>query len=241
MANMSDALENGFEAAWDAVQKMSGEAINTTPENYDPSLGYTYKDEPLGAPAILNDEGFAAPIDWKDIRHDHLQMLQSITASAISYLWKKNDKALVAKVTVYGEAPCDIELTDDLYRVCDDDGTAYFYVLWDDVTNSDDNAQDQGWDQPYGIEHAEDENLDLLAMAEAAVYTSQQFGTGHGWDPESAAEAFVSDKKPPNLMMVDLPACEVKDDYFHPLDRKCQGAVCSTLALYTRLCLFFRR
>lgn len=96
---MPDALENGFAAAWNAVQRMGGEAINETPKNYDPSLGYTYKDDPSGAPAILNDGGFAGPVDWKNIRYDHLQMLQSITASAVSYLWKKNDKAVVVKVT----------------------------------------------------------------------------------------------------------------------------------------------
>lgn len=88
-----------------------------------------------------------------------------------------------------------------------------------------DEAHKKDWKRPYGIEHAGDKGISLLDMARSAVYTSEKYGDGHEWDPESAAEAWLSDNKPPSLSMVDIPGCVVDTDFFHPNDYKCEGEV----------------
>ncbi|KAL4921800.1 hypothetical protein BDW62DRAFT_197506 [Aspergillus aurantiobrunneus] len=220
MGSMAAALDQGFNATQNAVINLGRKAINDVPPNYDINLGYAYKDDPTGAPAILNSGAFAPPIDTSEIQYDKIKMMQTTLASAVSWLWKKHDKAVVAKVThdMHGQKPCEIELN-ELYRVCDGD-TAYFFVLWDDILHK---YKSDGWGKPHGIEHAEDENISLVEFGKAAVYTSEQFGPGHNWDPEGVAVAFGSERKPPNFLMVDIPACTVDTDYFHPVDGGCEG------------------
>ncbi|KAL4922375.1 hypothetical protein BDW62DRAFT_207666 [Aspergillus aurantiobrunneus] len=224
IATMGDALAHGFEKAVEAVTNIGGYAINETPKNYDPSKGYTYKDDPSGAPAILNSGAYAEAPDWKDIRDARYHVLESVSASAIGFLWKRNDQAIVAKVTadMNGEAPCDIDIGDDMWRECDEDGNAYFFARWKEVYHMKE-AHKKDWETPYGIKHVPDEGVSLLDMAKSAVYTTEQYGVGHEWDPEGAANAWLSGNKPPALSMVDLPACTVDSDYFHPNDYKCEG------------------
>ncbi len=226
IASMGDALAHGFEKAHTAVTNMGGYAINETPDNYDLSDGYTYKDDPAGAPAILNNGAYAAAINWEDIKDYKYEVLQSVSASAIGFLWKRNEEVIIVKVTsdMHGESPCDIDIGDDMWRECDEDGNAYFFARWKEVRKMDE-AHKKDWKRPYGIEHAGDKDISLLDMARSAVYTSEKYGDGHEWDPESAAEAWLSDNKPPSLSMVDIPGCVLDTDFFHPNDYKCEGEV----------------
>lgn len=199
---MGQALEKGFSSTRFAIRELGGKALNDVPPNTDISLGYSYKDDPLGAPALLNPGTFAEPIEWRDIQYRELNMMQIVSAAAISYLWRNDGQIYIAKLTepVYYQYPCDIELT-DLWRVCDGD-TAYFYLPWSEIGPWDDD-----WSAPPGIEYVEDEGLDLVQMAKAAEDTQKQYGYDYEWNTETAIDAFMSETPPPYGLLVNLPVC----------------------------------
>ena len=199
---MSDIFGSAFDHAEDSVRDFGGHAINDVPTNYDIGLGYTYKDDPSGAPAILNNGVFADHIDYKD----HDQLLHETRTignmAAIGYIWRTYEKIYIAKLTqpFRGVDPCDIPIK-DLHRECKD-SKAYFFVKWEDK------AADHHWTKPPGIDDIDAlDYVDLFAMAEAAEYNQKQYGYDHKWDPKDAAAALASDNKPPHGMMVNLPVC----------------------------------
>lgn len=202
---MNKAFTDGFEASMDAVKVIHKQALEDIPDNVDIKLGYSYKDDPTGAVAIINSGAFAEAVTTDEVLASDESMRRILAAAAINYVWKDHEKVYIAKLsrTLYGVHPCDIELQ-NLYRICHND-VAYFFLryqekkFWDILEH---------WDVPAGIDDLEEkEGFKLTEMIDAAESNQKAHGYDYEWDPKTAADIYLSDSPPPNGLLVNLPIC----------------------------------
>ncbi|KAL4803881.1 hypothetical protein BDV18DRAFT_162891 [Aspergillus unguis] len=205
ISDMNKAFTDGFEAAMDAVKTIHQQALEDIPSNSDILMGYSYKDVPTGAVAMINNGAFAESMTTADTLASDQAMRKILSAAAVSYVWRNHEKVFVAKMTdnLYGVPPCDISLN-NLYRVCDN-GVAYFFIKYEEHEFWD---IQKDWTVPAGAEEFDDkEDLTLAEFAAAAEANQKAHGYDLTFDPKSAADLFLSENPAKDGLLVNVPVC----------------------------------
>ncbi|KAJ5814493.1 general substrate transporter, partial [Penicillium riverlandense] len=192
LGDLEKAMTKSSDILYRAVRKWGINVMNTAPDNTHKHPN-KYSHANRGAPEILHSGTFADPATAQvNVKIDN-HMINAFYGAAISALWTHQN---VFIVTMKGHLPfhaqpCDIDLSDDVKRVCDGD-RAYFFVKKD-------------WTAVPGVHKLDKWNLDLLSVAKASRYTQKRHGYNAQWDSKAAIKVLMSEDPPPKNLFINLP------------------------------------
>ncbi|KAJ5755773.1 hypothetical protein N7533_005316 [Penicillium manginii] len=129
-------------------------------------------------------------------------------ASAINVAWSL-EKVFVAKASdeIDGKKPADMDLSilGDNARTCDNNGTCYFFIVAQNISNISGN-----WTAAKGLEKIQEYNITLLELAQSATWFQKTFD-GYSASPNATnllRSLQANDTKPNLSYFVNLPVVD---------------------------------
>lgn len=129
-------------------------------------------------------------------------------ASAINVAWAL-ENVYVAKASdkINDQKPADMDLSilGDNARTCDDNGTCYFFVVAQNISNISGN-----WTATKGLDKIQEYNITLLELAQSATWFQKTFD-GYSAKPNATAllkSLQTNDTKPSLSYFVNLPVVD---------------------------------
>lgn len=155
----------------EAIRNVGVKAINeeiSTDGEYPGHIWSTYS---WSAPSLFENGTFAdKPKAGKYKIAD--EKFDNIMASAvINQAWRIDKTFIVKAKDIRGKPATELELghLDDEARVCDKDGTCYFFVISQNLRNTN-REKDRKWSNTKGLDKLEDYGIDKLKLAKDAEW-----------------------------------------------------------------------
>lgn len=129
-------------------------------------------------------------------------------ASAINVAWAL-ENVYIAKASdkIDNQKPADMDLSilGDNARTCDDNGTCYFFIVAQNISNVSGN-----WTATKGLDKIQEYNITLLELAQSATWFQKTFD-GYSAQPNATAllqSLQANDTKPNLSYFVNLPVID---------------------------------
>lgn len=120
------------------------------------------------------------------------------------------DNVFIAKASekIDDQKPADMDLSllSNKARTCDDEGTCYFFIVAQNISN----ITSKKWTGAKGIEKIEQYNISLLDIAQSAVWHQKQF-KGYSAQPNATAllqSLQAKETKPDLSYFINLPVVD---------------------------------